>query len=1133
MNESEVIDVLWLMLAGVLVLLMQGGFLCLESGLTRSKNAINVALKNAFDLLVVLVVFWFFGFNLMFGEHNGWTLSWHLIAPDFSQLSFWNAGFFFFQMTFCATAATIVSGAIAERSRFITYVFLTILIAGFIYPTIGYWAWSGIYNTSGGWLQQLGFVDFAGSTVVHGVGGWVALAAIIMIGPRQGRFKDGQVKEIPGSNVPVAMLGLVFFIVGWIGFNGGSVLAFNEQVPRIIINTLMAGAAGGTIALLLTHLFAGGYLATTKVINGTLAGLVAITASVHGVSTSAALLIGAIGCIFMLLAEQLMLRLKLDDPIGAVPVHLVAGIWGTLAVALFGRAGQLQTGLSFTDQLQVQLIGIGSVGVFSLSLALSFLWLIRKLMPLRVSAAAERQGLNVAEHGARTELTDLLQAMAKQEITGDLKQTVHAEPFTEVGLIADQYNKVMTKLNQMVTRTRLIVRDVRDGVITFDQEGVISSVNPSAEHLFDHPKDQLLGQSTALLLHSDNANLYPNVSPKIVLSQLAASDSAGPHQLIAMKADNQPFHVEVTTAASPTEEGVQYSAVIRDISERKRMEEQLHRHSELAQVTLEAITEGVITFDDHLKAIYINPVAAALTGWSSKNAFGKPAAQILRLLDLNGEVIELKTLCHRREKHALRLQKKEGEPFDVELTPAPLHDHSGVPVGWVFVIQDVTQSNRLQQQLSFHATHDPLTGLINRREFENCLQAHILDVEQNDTEHLLCYLDLDQFKIVNDTCGHRAGDELLKQLANSLKPMLRQSDIIARLGGDEFGVLLSHCPLSRGQQIAEKLREAVQDFRFSWDSQVFAVGVSIGIVHLIQPCGDLHTMLSKADTACYLAKNQGRNRVQLHLPDSSEVKTQTEQVQWVSRIQRALDEDRFRLYCQPIVALQDANPDEAHYEILLRMQDERGGLIPPGAFIPSAERFNLMPQIDLWVIRNTLSWLGDWLRSGHPKLQCSINLSGASIGQPECLEIIREQLAKHRVPAGQVCFEITETTAMADLKKAQHFIGELRALGCHFALDDFGSGLSSFAYLRELPVDFLKIDGIFIRELAKSPIDRAMVDSINTIGHVMGLKTVAEFVEDREARDVLRQLGVDYAQGYYFGRPDPLEKLGDVYLMPR
>ncbi|SFX55615.1 ammonium transporter [Marinospirillum alkaliphilum] len=1132
--EKEAIDALWLLLAAILVLLMQGGFLCLESGLTRSKNAINVALKNAFDLLVVVVLYWLVGFALMFGNPSGWWPEARWIAADFSQLGWHEAGFFFFQLTFCATAATIVSGAIAERSRFFTYVMLTVLITVLVYPVVGHWAWSSAFNGHEGWLERLGFVDFAGSTVVHSVGGWVALAAVLVIGPRQGRFDaEGRVQEIPGSNLPLAMLGMLFFIFGWLGFNGGSTLAFTAAVPGIIINTLLAGAAGGIVALLVSQRWQEGQRVTPLTINGTLAGLVAVTASAHAVSTPAALLIGVIGSLCMLLAERLLLRWRLDDAISAVPVHLAAGIWGTLAVALFGRAEQLDTGLGWFAQLQVQLLGVLAIGLYSFTLALVFLLVLRRWIPLRVSATGEQEGLNVSEHGARTELNELLMAMARQEKSEDLQQRVPVEPFTEVGQIAAQYNRVMDKLNRMVSRTRLIVRDIRDGVITFTGQGIITSINPGAEHLFGKARHELVGQPTRMLLHQDCQHLYPRIQPDQLFPALAAGASEGPHELVVRRQDGSAFYVEITTAASPTEGGVQYSAVIRDISERKRMEAQLHRHSELAQVTLEAITEGVITCDALFQTIYLNPVAAQLTGWPSRQAYGKPLQQVLSLQGGDQEPLNLESLCQSRRKQCLQLLSSKGARADVEVTPAPLHDHQGHPIGWVLVLQDVTHSNHLQQQLSFQAIHDTLTGLVNRREFEHRLQAMIQDVGQNQSEHILCYMDLDQFKIVNDTCGHRAGDLLLRQLADTLKPLLRQSDTLARLGGDEFGVLLSHCPLQRGQDIAEKLRQVVCDFRFSWEGRVFSVGVSIGLVPLQSPCGDLDEVLTWADTACYAAKNLGRNRVHLYTPDSSEVQQQTQQVQWVNRIQQALDQDLFRLYCQPVLPLNTTEPLLPHYEILLRLQDPQGQVVPPGAFIPSAERFNLMPQIDAWVIRNTLAWMGDQLRSSNRPLLCAINLSGASIGDPHCLQVIREQIERHRVPAHYICFEITETTAMADLMLARDFITELKKLGCRFALDDFGSGLSSFGYLKQLPVDYLKIDGIFIRELADNPIDQAMVASINNIGHIMGLKTIAEFVENAATLEVLQQLDVDFAQGFYLGQPQPLEQLGNVRVMPR
>lgn len=1141
MPDMSALDALWVLIAAMLVLIMQGGFLCLESGLTRSKNAINVALKNAFDLIVAAILFWLFGFGIMFGAHEGLQLDTHWFIADFSRDEFWHASFFFFQLTFCATAATIVSGAIAERSRFLVYIIITALISLLLYPVFGHWSWSSAVNESPGWLEAMGFTDFAGSTVVHSVGGWVALAAVIVIGPRTGRFIRGKVQNIPGSNLPLAILGMLFFMIGWIGFNGGSTLAFTTAIAGIIVNTIIAAAAGGITAILLSMTQQDNSQTTSLTINGTLAGLVAITAGAHVVSTPQAAVIGGLGALVMFLAEKQMHRMQLDDAISAVPVHLAAGIWGTLAVAIFGDLQLLDTGLTRTGQLQVQLLGIAACALFVFPLSLSFLLLLNRYTPLRVSAEAERQGLNVSEHGAKTELSDLLSAMQTQERSGDLKQRVPVEPFTEVGQIASQYNRVIANLNRMVTRTRLIVRDMRDGVITFSSQGIVTSANPGAEILFGLPAHQLVGQPTDVLLHEHNKQTYTATLPEHLFVTLASSQQPGPYEIVAKNSEGNPFTVEVTTTASPTDEGVQYSAMLRDISERKKMEDRLHRHSELAQVTLEAITEAVVTCDAAYNIVYLNPMASELLGQTTQQAFGKPIDEIILIEDADATPIHITSLCleysnkaqKKNQQRLFILRSQQGGEFEVQLNCAPLLDTNRQNIGWVVALQDITQNSRLQKMLTFQAVHDTLTGLINRREFEKRLESLLDEAHHDKAEHLLCYLDLDQFKLVNDTCGHRAGDVLLKQLSSLLKPVLRQSDTLARLGGDEFGVLLSHCPIEKGLEIAETLRKTVTAFRFSWDGQVFSVGVSIGLVSISEASGSLDEVLSQADAACYVAKDRGRNRVHLFQPDDLEAQERQGQIQWASRLQEALDKDLFRLYYQTIIPLEDSDNSMPHYEILARMVGPEGEIIPPGAFIPAAERFGLMPKIDQWVIRNTLAWMGDQLRQNQQPVFCTINLSGASIGRDDCLQLIQEQLEKRKVPANNICFEITETAAIADPANAGRFITELKRMGCQFALDDFGSGLSSFGYLKQLPVDYLKIDGFFIQDLANNRIDQAMVASINNIGHIMGLKTIAEFVENAATLDILRQIGVDYVQGYYLSRPEPLESLNSVRVMPR
>lgn len=1136
MSNQEAFNALWLLLSAVLVLVMQAGFLCLESGLTRSKNAINVALKNAFDLLVTTALFWLVGFSLMFSTWNGLLPDISLVAADFPQLSFWDACFFLFQLTFCATAATIVSGAIAERARFVTYVSITALIAVLIYPFFGHLAWGGALRGPQGWLASQGFVDFAGSTVVHSLGGWVALAALIVVGPRKGRFVAGRVVSIPSSNLPFAMLGMMLFIIGWIGFNGGSTLEFSSAIPGIIANTLVAATFGGITGMLLGH-WRTSSQTPQLTINGTLAGLVAITAGCHAVTTLEAALIGVVGALCMRGMERLLERLKLDDAISATPVHLAAGIWGTLAVGLLGDPAVLGTGLGWTQQVLVQIEGILVCGAWAFPLALIFLLVVRRFTAVRVSDDAETEGLNSSEHGAATELSDLLGAMNEQERTGDMQRKMPVEPFTEVGQIAAKYNQVMTKLNRMTSRTRLILRDMQDGVITFSEQGIITSANPGAAAIFGRQHTQLAGQQISTLLHKDCLKLYPTTPLEKLLPLIASSQNEGPHELVGRNAKGEPITIEVTTSASPTGEGVQYSAIVRDIGERKRMEERLHRHSQLAQVTLEAITEAVITCDARMKTVYLNPVARSLTGCHIDDVFNEPIDFVVRLQTIEGDNISIAALCRDStpagEYRQLSLIGANGHRARVQLNCAPLHDKDGQAVGWVIAMQDITQNSELQQRLTFQAVHDALTGLINRREFERRLEQLIISARTDNGEHLICYLDLDQFKLVNDTCGHRAGDALLRQLSHELKPLLRQNDTFARLGGDEFGILLADCPVERGLEIAEQLRRTVKDFRFPWEGQVFSVGVSIGLVPFGPDCASLDELLSLADAACYAAKDTGRNRVHLYEVDDNELSQRQGQMQWASHIQQAIDCDDFRLYYQTIEALDPEPGAVPHIEIFIRMLDAEGNLIPPGAFVPAAERYDLMPQVDQWVVRNTLAWLGDHLHAGNNQIQCAINLSGASIGSSECLETIKHHIGKHEIPPHLLCFEITETAAMSDPEAARAFIEELRNLGCHFALDDFGSGLSSFGYLKRLPVDCVKIDGIFVRDMSNNEIDQAMIASINNIAHIMGLKTVAEFVEDEATLGLLREIGVDFVQGYLLSKPAPLEQLGRVRVMPR
>ena len=563
----------------------------------------------------------------------------------------------------------------------------------------------------------------------------------------------------------------------------------------------------------------------------------------------------------------------------------------------------------------------------------------------------------------------------------------------------------------------------------------------------------------------------------------------------------------------------------------RESETALYQEKERAEVTLYSIGDAVITTDESGCVDYLNPVAERLTGWTLSQVQDRPLGEIMRLINENtrepvanpvdqclqcGEVLEL-------ADHTL-LVRDDGEEVAIADSAAPIRDRVGRIIGAVMVFHDVGHARKLARQLSYQATHDALTGLYNRRAFEEQLKDALDCVRREGREHAVCYLDLDQFKVVNDTCGHIAGDELLKQLAHLLQTKVREADLLARLGGDEFGVLLRYCSLDQARVIADDLRRTVRDFRFVSDDYSFELGVSIGVVGVSGDTQSLTEIQSAADVACYAAKEGGRNRVHVYVPDDRELQQRQGEMRWVSRIHKAMDENRFVLYCQPIMPVDPTVGLVPHYEILLRIRDEDGQNVPPMAFIPAAERYNLMPMIDCWVVRNVLRNV----RQGGAALDnaiWTINISGRSLGDEEFLHVVCEEIDTADFPGERLCFEITETAAIANLRRAARFIKMLKARGCKFALDDFGSGLSSFAYLKNLEVDYLKIDGGFVRDIATDDIDRAMVEAINSVGHVMQIRTIAEFVENEEILAVLRTLGVDYAQGYGIAQPQPFLEL--------
>jgi diguanylate cyclase (GGDEF)-like protein/PAS domain S-box-containing protein len=697
---------------------------------------------------------------------------------------------------------------------------------------------------------------------------------------------------------------------------------------------------------------------------------------------------------------------------------------------------------------------------------------------------------------------------------------------TQLCGIAIERRRSEDALRASEARFRGLFENVVEGVYRSTIDGHMQSANPALVKMlgYDHV-DELVALPNV-------ESLYPEPADRRrLIEQLLRDGEIRGFEFTLRRRDGRVITVLENARVVRDDDGepVGLEGTLSDVTERKRAELAVHAEKERAQVTLQSIGDAVITTDADGTIDYVNPIAEQLTGWSLEEARGKPLDDVLRVLnEASRDAVENVALRCLREGRVIvggdqaALIDRQGRELPIQNSAAPIRDRDGASLGTVVVFRDVSRERRLRRALSYQATHDALTGLINRREFEHRLHAALAETRSRpDIEHALVYVDLDQFKVVNDTCGHPAGDRLLKQVTGLLQTKVRNSDTLARLGGDEFGILLQDCGLEQAMKIAEGLRQAIRDFRCEWNGQNLQIGASIGIVAIDRTTESVAATMSAVDVACYAAKDQGRNRV--HVYEADNVPARYREMQWVSRLQRACDEGRLEIHYQPIAPI-GAERDRAtrpHFELMLRMRDEDGALVQPIEFIPAAERYNVMPSIDRWVVRQAL---GTILGQGLLGTDCTVavNLSGTTLNDEGFLEYVIGELASADLRPGSLCFEITETAAIASLANVVYFMRELRDRGVKFALDDFGSGLSSFSYLKTLPVDYLKIDGQFVENVVRDSIDRSMVEAICQVASAMGLKTVAERVESREALEMLATLGVDYAQGYYIAAPRPL-----------
>jgi diguanylate cyclase (GGDEF)-like protein/PAS domain S-box-containing protein len=668
---------------------------------------------------------------------------------------------------------------------------------------------------------------------------------------------------------------------------------------------------------------------------------------------------------------------------------------------------------------------------------------------------------------------------------------------------------------------RLFVENQPDPICRFMPDTTLTFVNRAYAELFRSTPEEMIGHRfMGLIAERDRLGLTGH------LRAIAPDHPSGQYEHRHFsKSGRTRWHLWTTLGYfDETGSVLSYQAIGTDITERKQSEQDLRKLSG----AVEHNPSAIIITDARGVIEYVNPAFTVISGYGFEEVIGKSPSILKSGLTSEAVYHDLwNTITNGRVWHGeLCNKRKKGDLYWDLVAIAPLKEAAGQITHFVAIQHDITEQKRLQEQLAHEATHDSLTDLVNRREFERRLDRAVESAKTRGSGHVLCYLDLDQFKLVNDTAGHAAGDQLLKQIRGLLKGKFRGRDTLARLGGDEFGLLLDTCTLERAFKISEMLISNLRDHRFLWEGRTFRIGVSIGLAPITADTKDTAQAMAEADVACYAAKERGRNHVRIYQGEGAGTARHHSEIHRAATLRDAIEDDRFCLYCQPIKPLRDDADVRERYEILLRKIDVEGQLLLPGSFIPAAERYGLMAEIDRWVIQQAFRHCTRLFRD-NPGLEISINLSGNSLSDDHFPGFLRRQFSRSRIPAGRICFEITETAAIQNISQATQIISDIRKRGSRFALDDFGSGLSSFNYLKTLPVDYVKIDGRFVRDMVENAVDHAMVAAINQVGHVMGIKTIAEYAHNEAILERLSALGVDYAQGYAVGAPVPLASIQD------
>ena len=661
-------------------------------------------------------------------------------------------------------------------------------------------------------------------------------------------------------------------------------------------------------------------------------------------------------------------------------------------------------------------------------------------------------------------------------------------------------------------------------VIVHDEKILLA--NESAAGLIGLESQQLIGREVADLVKPAYRALFRNTMAK----RLAGENVPRRLEIQLINGNEAGLWVEAQSSNIEFHGHRAILTIARDVSHRKSLEVSLGRSKRQAQYTLESIAEGVITTDNDGHIDYMNQSAETLIGTNRDDAAGHRIGELFTLVDDTdrrplGDPVERSLAMRRRVNMGRRavMVTSDGEhEHSIEITASPIRGPGSSVSGTVVVFHDVGEIRGLTQQMSYQATHDPLTGLINRREFERRLDEAMDSAHAEEAVHMMFYMDLDRFKAVNDSCGHLAGDNMLREVASLIKEQVRDSDFVGRLGGDEFGALLIGCPIEKARQIAADICNAIADYRFVWKDKIFNIGISVGLVEISHVSGTLQDVLSAADSACYVAKQDGRGKVHVYSARDESVARERGDIQWLRQLQAALHEDKFTLAVQPIIAMRGGIESGPAFEVFIRLPDSHGRIADTAEFLRPAERYQLMPQIDRWVINAALTAVS----SGQIKIasgrSCAINLSGQTLGDESFLSFVVESLDRTGVAPSAICFEVTEAAILSNVQHAQRFIEVLHGIGCEFSLDDFGSGMGSFSSLKHLPIDYLKIDGTYTRNLQADEVNQEMVLAMIKLARTMQFRIVAEEVEHQEDFDWLRNVGVDFVQGHFVEAPTPL-----------